>query len=1040
MNGLDWDISIQKIFWFLLGIVVLVGLLISATWADSEVTFKDKQLEAVIREVVNKPAKALFQSDVDKITYLDATGRSIEYLDGIERLNNLVVLNLSNNPIKDLTPLRALHRLTELYLSKNGITDLNELNFSSLANAPIKVLNLEENQIENLTPLRTLVNLRVLDLRANRILDISPLKSLKLLVELNLRDNNITDIEPLAGLQKLEYLNLHSNRNISSSLPLGSLTRLKTLIMENVPLGENVHILSNMRHLNRLNISYSNVSDISSLRNLTGLTDVNLRGNDIADLSPLAGLTHLVYLNIYSNSRIQSVLPLENLTRLETLIMANVSIGPDVHFLSGMTNLKYLNIRNCGVTSTEVLGDLMRSGALQDDQDRGIRAFVDLRENPISLETSDLYAPIRPNWENIDLRVPFKLPNYYTLAPPVFSQSGGYHESPFDLVLETEEKNAKIYYTLDGSEPTKDDLVYDAPIPIQSRSGESAELAWIQEMSPTWVPPSGEIFKATVVRARVFDDDGNNSSPTVTHTFIVDKTKRYTLPVVSIATNPDYFFNYNFGIYVMGRAYDELFDPNPALNPWERAANYNQYGEEWERPIHIEFFEANGELGFSQDSGVRINGTATRERAQKSLRIYAQDADGVNEAINYELFPDLTNPISGDLIKSFKTIVLRNSGNDWDETLFRDALMQSLFSHTLINTQAYRPVIVFLNGEYWGIYNLRERVDEYYVESYYGVNPEDIVLLSNNGEINVGLPGDEQQYLDMLAFIKSNDMTNAENYAYVQTWMDIENYIDYEIAEIYSNNTNWPHVNIKYWRKKTNQFEPEAPYGQDGRWRWMIYDTDFGFGYDGGKSAVEHNNLLNATRPIPNGDLFSSLLKNPEFQTSFINRFADQLNTSFVPTHVIDRIDQMQSVLEPEIAEAIIRWRGSNGSVDQWDKDVDLLRYFAANRPGYVRQHIVDYFGLGGVANVTLSADENMGHILINSIAITSDTPGVENPSSWTGIYFQDVPITITAVPNPGYRFLGWDGIQGVDSNTESITLTLKDDISLHAIFEVAER
>jgi hypothetical protein len=747
----------------------------------------------------------------------------------------------------------------------------------------------------------------------------------------------------------------------------------------------------------------------------------------------------LTYLNLYSNSRIQSVLPLENLTELETLIMANVPIGQDIHILSDMTELKYLNIRNCGVANPAVLGDLMSAGALQDEEDRNIRAHVDLRENPISLETTDLYASIRPYWQNIDQRIPFKLPNYYTMAPPRFSRTGGYYEGPFELKLEAEGAYTKIYYTLDGSEPTTDDLVYDAPISIHSRRGEPAVLAYQQEMSPRWVPPVGDVFQATVVRARVFDKNGKNSSPTVTHTFIVDETKRYTLPVVSLTTNPDYFFDYEYGIYVMGRAYDELYDPNPDLNPWERTANYKLYGEEWQRPIHIEFFEPNGELGFSQDAGVRIQGTATRERPQKSLRIYASDYDRQNDTINYELFPGLMNPITGEPVNSFKTVVLRNGGSDWGFTLFRDAFMQSLVSHMLINTQAQRPVVVFLDGEYWGIYNLRERADEYYLASYYNLDPSEIVVMEGNGALNAGSLGDGQPYFDMLDFIREYDITDTENYAHIQTQMDVKNYIDYQIAEIYLNNTNWPHANVKFWRKKIDGYDPDAPYGHDGRWRWIIYDTDFGFGFDGRELAVEHNNLLNATHPELHewaGELFSSLLENPEFRTAFINRFADQLNTSFTPSQVIDRIDQMQAAREPEIAEMIRRWRGSDATVEQWHNSVDLLRYFGENRPGFVRQHIIDYFGLSGVANVTLNTDETMGHILINSIAITSDTPGIENPTSWTGIYFQDVPITITAVPEPGYRFVRWEGIPQFDPTAETITITLTNDLSLRAIFE----
>jgi Leucine-rich repeat (LRR) protein len=1043
MNSLDWDISIQKFLWFLLGIIVLFGLLITAARADKVVTFTDPQLEAAIRDTLDKPVKPLFQSDLNKITYLDASGKNIENLGGIEHLSTLVVLDLSGNLIKDITPLKALRHLSELNLSRNDITDLNELNFNVLANIPIKVLNLEENQIDNLTSLQSLVNLHELDLRGNRIIDVSPLGNLKLLVELDLRDNNITDIKLLSALYELEYLNLHSNNNISSVLPLENLTRLESLILENVSLGEDVHILSNMEHLTRLNIANSKVSDISSVHNLTGLTYLNLGGNDITDLSFLSSLTNLEYLNIHSNLRIQSVIPLEKLTRLETLIMTNVPIGSDIHALREMKNLKYLNIRNCGVTSTNVLGDLMKAGALQDNYDRNSRAYIDLRDNPISLESTDLYAPIRPYWENNKQRDPFKLPNYYTLPPPVFSHSGGYYDHPLELALETERKDARIFYTIDGSDPTKNDLLYDTPITIQSRRGEDAVLAWNEEMSPRWVPPNGEVFKATVIRAKVFDEGGNNSSPTVTHTFIVDEAKRYTLPVVSIATNPDYFFDYDYGIYVMGRVYDELFIPNPDMNPWERAANYKLFGEEWERPIHIEFFEANGDLGFSQDAGVRIQGTTSREHAQKSLRISAQDVDGLNEAINYEIFPGLTNLITGKPVDSFKTILLRNSGSDWGYSLFRDALMQSLVSHTLINTQAQRPVIVLLNGEYWGIYNLRERVDEYYLASYYDMGLNDVVLLSNNGQINAGLPGDEQHYLNMLSFIRGNDIADEDNYAYVQTLMDVENYIDYQVAEIYFNNTDWPHANIKYWRKNIEEYNPDAPYGHDGRWRWILYDTDSGFGRAEKEGALEfeQNNLMNATQPKSEwaGELLSSLLKNPEFRVSFINRFADHLNTSFVPSRVIDQINQMQTIREPEIEETLLRWRGSNASVDQWHGEIDVMRDFAEYRPRYVRQHIVDYFDLSGIANVSLFTDANMGYIVINSIAITYDTLGIENPTFWSGVYFRDVPITITAIPQPGYRFLRWEGYHGIDPTLDTITITLKNDLSLRAVFEKVE-
>jgi len=1038
MNRLDWDFSGQKILWFLLLVLVLIGLLIAVVWADSEVTFQDENLEAAIREVTNKPTGPLFQSDLNKITHLDASRRSIESLGGIEHLVSLVVLDLSRNRVNDVTPLGALHHLTELDLSRNYIADLGGVNFDSLANAQIKILNLEGNQISDITLLQSLGNIRELNLNRNRVVDISPLENLALLVELSLRENDIGKIEPLSGLHDLEYLNIHSNANISSALPLGSLTGLETLIMENVVLGDDIQLLSAMEHLTDLNIANSQVSDISPLRNLTRLRELKLAGNDVADISPLAGLVNLTYLNLHSNSRIESILPLENLTNLQTLILTNVPIGDSINILSEMSDLNYLNIRNCGVSDIEVLGQLMRGGALQDHKNRNIRAAVDVRDNPISLEASDGYQPVRPYWDNIDSRIPFVLPNYTTLNPPVFSQLGGYYEEPFELQLTTDESGAEIYYSLDGSEPTKDDLLYTAPIQIQSRRGEAAELAWIEAMSPRWAPPGGEIFLVTPVRAKVFETDGNASSPTITHTFLVDEEKRYTIPVISLTTNPEYLFDYDHGIYVMGRAFDELYDPNPDLNVWERIANYKFRGEEWERPVHIEYFETNGSLGFSQDAIVRIQGTATRERAQKSLRIVAHDVDGVNELIEYPLFPGLTNPFYGNPVESFKAIILRNGGSDWESAILRDALIQSLVSHTYLNTQAERPVVVFLNGEYWGLYNLRERADEFSIASYYHLDPNDVVILSNDGDLNAGEPGDEQPYLDLFAFVRDNDMADEDNYAYVQTQMDTENYIDYQVVEIYSGNVNWPNVNIKFWRKDIDAYDPDAPYGHDGRWRWILYDTDSGFGAD---SKVEYDNLLNATQARWPGILLSSLLENPEFRVSFINRFADHLNTSFVPSRVIATINQMEAAREQEIEEALLRWRGDDASIEQWRGVMGVLREYGEERPFFVRRHIVDYFDLSGTAKVNLFADAERGYIVLNSIAIVDGTPGVETPSAWSGIYFQDVPITLTAIAEPGYRFLRWEGegLQGINPAMDTITISLTEDVSLTAIFQPIE-
>jgi len=1030
------------LFW----LIGLIGLFLITLVADQKVVFRDPNLEASIREVLAQPLQPLHASEVSKIIELDAAGKGITSLAGIEYLSNLTVLNLENNKIQDVSSLAGLKKLRKLNLKSNGLTDLDKANFETLAGAPLTHLNLDYNVVSpesgppvwlsDISVLRKFRMLKELTLSQNKITDISPLSPLDNLKTLELQNNLIQDVSALQQLKSLKTLNLGNNQGFDLT-PLAGLNQLKVLNLDNLPVGDDVIVLGDKHDLEELSIANGLITDIAPLQELKHLTSLNLRDNDIVDLSPLSSLTKLEYLNIQSNQNVDSILPIRDLTLLEKLDIQNVPVGEEVSALANLNRLEFLDARNCAITDTTVLGRLMANGTLQDNQKIGKTASIDLRDNPISVTQEDSYSPIREYWENIDERVPFVLPEHSPLVAPVFSASGGYYDRPFELALTTDLEHGDIYYTLDGSAPTRESNLYSAPIVIQSRVGEPNTISEIQEVSPRWIPPIGEVYKATVIRARVFDDS-NKSSPIITNTFLLGKKEKYTLPVISIVTNPTYFFDHKYGIYVMGDIYDQFFDPDSAFNPWERAANYTQRGGAWERPIHIEYFDVNGVRGFSQDGNVRIQGVASREQSQKSLRFYTRCENGCNETLQYELFPGLTSTGAGEPIQEFKTFLLRNSGNDWSQTMFRDAFSQSLVEHTNLDIQAYQPTVVLLNGEYWGIHNLRERLDEYYLENHYGIAPEDVVILSELDTVVIGEAGDEQHYLDMLAFIKTHDMTDPENYAYIQTQMDVGNFIDYQISEIYIDNYNWPHANIKFWRKKTESFEPGAPYGQDGRWRWMVFDTDFSFGRYGGEQASSHDNLMKAINPEWHewaGFLLRSLLENPEFKVSFINRFADHLNTSFESRRVLDKIDQMQAGIAPEIEEHIRRWRGSDGTLQQWQTSVDALRFFAETRPQYVKEHIMNNFGLSGTVEVHLETDQDMGYIRINSIDIIEDTPGVMDPGAWTGVYFHGVPVEISAVPYPGFRFVKWEVLNSDAIQSDRLSLTLAQDISLRAIF-----
>ena len=782
--------------------------------------------------------------------------------------------------------------------------------------------------------------------------------------------------------------------------------------------------IQHLRNLAFLNLRDNSITDITQLSTLVRLADLNLRGNAVSDIAPLAALTNLESLNLRNNS-ITDLTPLVMLTNLRELNLYGIQLRDDIALLKNYPNLMRLNVRSCGISDLSLLAELMARGILQDDPS-GLRAEVDIRDNPIPRQPTDGYAPLRPYWENITDRVPYVLPVFITLETPSFSHTGGFHETGFSLELSTQDPQAVIHYTLDGSEPSQGSPLYDQPLRISNRAGEPDVYSQIGEISPHWKEPIGEVFKATVVRVKAFYLDGSYSA-IATHTYFVDQdmSGRYSLPIVSISVEPDHFFDYLEGIYVKGIKYDEGNGHITGVD-----ANYWESGGQWERPIHIEFFDTSGERYLAQDGGVRIHGSNIRTLPQKSLRIYADDQYGQSDNFSYEFFPGLRDAVQNDPIREFKVLLLRNSGTLSSYPIFRDTIMHTLLDHTSLDILTYHPVIVFLNGEYWGLYNLRETMNEHYLKAHYQIDPDKAVVLEKKYQLSFGTKGDEAHYLDLLNYIIDNNISEPEHYSYISTKMDIDNFIDYQITEIYSANRRWPFDNIKYWRYKTDEYQPDAPYGQDGRWRWFLFDLDTAFGY--GVSDIQEDTLLRATGEF----LLRSLLGNSDFRIQFINRFADHLNTSFTPQRFIGIIDEMQGAIDREIPEHMRRWNVMGNSIDFWEETVDVMRDFANERPAFTRQHIKDYFNLPGTAVVTLKTDSDKGYIRINSIDITADTPGVMRADEWNGIYFKGVPIKLTAIPNSGYKFTGWEGIE--QSGSEVI-IELDEDQTLTANFIIVD-
>lgn len=594
-----------------------------------------------------------------------------------------------------------------------------------------------------------------------------------------------------------------------------------------------------------------------------------------------------------------------------------------------------------------------------------------------------------------------------TLAqPPVFSHAAGLHPAEFELVLSPQNVGDTIYYTLDGSTPTDASNFLSGPITVGSRVGEPNDFSMIPSGSPdSIILPIGEVYKIVTVRA-ISVRPGALPSNVVTRSYIIGESNPYTLPVVSICTDRDDFWGYIRGIYVPGKIYDD----NAHLPPSARPANYTQEGDAWQRRAHFEFFEPSGTLALSQPIGVRIHGGVSTSFRQKSLRIYAGEYGGPAD-FNYPFFGEAGPSVH-------RRLILRNAGNDNSGAFCRDDVLQGLVADSGVDTQASRPVIVFINGEYWGIHSIRERHDKYLIANTYGVDPENIDFLESYGLLPGSVrEGDNIHYSNMVTYMRASDMTLDSTIAEVETRMDIDNFFTYWSAEIYSANYDWPQNNIRYWREKT----PTA------RWQWMLYDTDLGFNW--GSLSRPHSNSVHrlVTGTTWSTEIFRFLILNTPTKHRFLNRLADMLNREFVPARVAAHVEQYRTLFMPEMHEHSLRW-SSPLTAATWNVSFDSMLTFAAERGDYVRQHTVASFGLDGVATVIIdNACPECGTVTINSISLTDDQ------LPWSGIYFMGVPVTVSVVAAPGYTCDGFYGVP--DSSGCSATFNPVDSVVISPRF-----
>lgn len=429
-----------------------------------------------------------------------------------------------------------------------------------------------------------------------------------------------------------------------------------------------------------------------------------------------------------------------------------------------------------------------------------------------------------------------------------------------------------IYYTTDCTVPTQESALYTGPISLS---------------------------KTTVIRA-VSYESGKLPSQIADLTYVVKEG--HSLPVVSLVTTPDNLWDYNTGIYVEG--------PNASATSPHWGANYHQ---NWEKTATVSLYEKDG-TGFSEPCGISIFGAYSRALPMKAFDVAFRDSYGAG-SLDYPLFGEKG-------LDSYENFILRCSGQDALVARMRDVLMTSLVAdQTTVAVQKYRPVVLYLNGEFWGVYYIREKANENYVAGNYNADAADVSITEFNGNT---------EYKKLVDYAHTHDLTVQEHYDYVCSQMDVDNYIDFMVAQMYIANTDID--NIKFFKTS------------DLKWTWLFYDTDLAF------SSSGYDTVKDYTHPSGTGGgralstkLINALLKNPEFKDKFIRRFAWQMNNIWTVENVTARINELESLIAEDMKRDCEKWGRGYKS---WQGSVDFLRKFPAVRNEKLPAFVQSYFGL----------------------------------------------------------------------------------------------
>ncbi|MCP4123912.1 MAG: hypothetical protein GY751_19360 [Bacteroidetes bacterium] len=490
-----------------------------------------------------------------------------------------------------------------------------------------------------------------------------------------------------------------------------------------------------------------------------------------------------------------------------------------------------------------------------------------------------------------------------------------------------------IRYTTNGAVPNESSDLYTSPILVTS---------------------------PTVVKARTFKADAI-TGPVSSHSYLINTTS--TLPSISVSTNPQDLWNIGYGIYV------------------------NSYKDR-EIPVNVEYIDANGVRQFEVGAGAELFGSNIFFLGQKPISLTMKNKYG-DDKLQYPLFEERGQVLYDDF-------VLRNGGNDNGLTFFRDALVMSILKGEMdLEYQAFQPCAVYLNGNYWGLYNLRERLNEDYLLYTDDVSPLNVDILEDNSDVRTGTEDAWQSYI---GFIENNSLAESANYEYAVSQIDLDSYMDYKILKIFIG--YWiDDVNLKYWRGQSG-----------GKWRWMAFDLEHAFGQLT-SDTCEANTLQ--TVSSTGGDLpewstlmFRKFLENDDFKETFVNRFISRLNTTFENDRLIAIIDELTALYQPEMGKHINRWVSDPLAIPDlvtWLTNIRELKDYVLCRPDEVYEDLMELLEADTTHQLSVHIPgSDTALVLVNGVAVY--------PPLFEAEYPEGSKTEIVVIPFPGFDLAGWNG------------------------------